>query len=79
MRSINSRNGSRCFSGAGWMRLLVDSEEGVTLKDERGRLRFSRPTYLLQKSTCVYGYTTVRSIALRRHASVSVLLYPWVS
>lgn len=41
MKSINSRSGGRCFSGAGWMELLVDSEEGVTLKDGRKCLRFS--------------------------------------
>lgn len=29
------------FCGAGWMGLLVDREEGVTLKDGRKCLRFS--------------------------------------
>lgn len=38
------------FCGAGWMGLLVDSEEGVTLKDGRKCLRFSL------RLLCTYGY-----------------------
>lgn len=72
MKSINSRSRGQRFSGSGWMRLLVDSVEGVTLKDGRRFLRLSDSTYLLQTSTCVYGYTTVRSMVLRSHACVSV-------